>query len=70
MPFHSLTLPFNLPVGSYGDHLGAMIPTNDFFNSYEDGDLRTEERQFYFSSYPQRIKTLVTIIQFGEHALV
>jgi hypothetical protein len=23
-----LTVPFNLPVGAYGDHLGAMIPTN------------------------------------------
>ena len=33
-----LTLPFNLPVGAYNDHLGAMIPTNEFFNSYEDDD--------------------------------
>ncbi|WP_454803006.1 RagB/SusD family nutrient uptake outer membrane protein [Mucilaginibacter phyllosphaerae] len=63
-----LTIPFNLQVGAYGDHLGAMIPTNDFFNSYEDGDLRTEERQFYYSSYP-KYKEPGTIIQFGEHAL-
>ncbi|GAC1314744.1 MAG: RagB/SusD family nutrient uptake outer membrane protein [Mucilaginibacter sp.] len=63
-----LTLPFNLSVGAYGDHLGAMIPTNEFFNSYESGDLRTQERQFYFSSYPQYGKPTQTII-FGEHAL-
>lgn len=63
-----LTIPFNLQVGAYGDHLGAMIPTNEFFNSYEDGDLRTEERQFYFSSYP-KYKEPNTIIKFGVHAL-
>jgi hypothetical protein len=63
-----LTLPFNLQVGAYGDHLGAMIPTNDFVASYEAGDLRTQERQFYFSSYPKD-KEPATTIQFGEHAL-
>lgn len=63
-----LTLPFNLPVGAYGDHLGAMIPTNAFFNSYEPGDLRVKERQFYFSSYPQYGDTTQTVT-FGEHAL-
>lgn len=63
-----LTVPFNLPVGAYGDHLGAMIPTNEFFNSYETGDLRTEERQFYFSSYPQYGDNSKTIV-FGEHCL-
>jgi len=63
-----LTLPFNLPVGAYGDHLGAMIPTNEFFNSYESGDLRTQERQFYFSSYPQYGDATKTVV-FGEHAL-
>ncbi|SDD82897.1 Starch-binding associating with outer membrane [Mucilaginibacter pineti] len=63
-----LTIPFNLLVGAYGDHLGAMIPTDAFFKSYEAGDLRTEERQFYFSSYPKD-KDPGTIIQFGEHAL-
>ncbi|MEO6977475.1 MAG: RagB/SusD family nutrient uptake outer membrane protein [Mucilaginibacter sp.] len=63
-----LTVPFNLPVGAYGDHLGAMIPTNGFFNSYEAGDLRAEERQFYFSSYPQYGDPSKTIV-FGEHCL-
>jgi hypothetical protein len=63
-----LTIPFNLLVGAYGDHLGAMIPTNGFFNSYEAGDFRTQERQFYYSSYPQYGKPDVTIT-FGEHAL-
>jgi len=63
-----LTVPFNLPVGAYGDHLGAMIPTNGFFNSYEAGDLRAEERQFYFSSYPQNGDPSKTIV-FGEHCL-
>jgi len=63
-----LTIPFNLPVGAYGDHLGAMIPTNAFFESYEAGDLRTEERQFYYSSYP-KYKEPATTVTFGSHAL-
>jgi hypothetical protein len=63
-----LTVPFNLLVGVWGDHLGAMIPTNEFFASYEAGDLRTQERQFYFSSYPQN-NDPTKIINFGEHAL-
>ncbi|TSD67993.1 RagB/SusD family nutrient uptake outer membrane protein [Inquilinus sp. KBS0705] len=67
-PIPQLTLPFNLPVGAYGDHLGAMIPTNEFFNSYEPGDLRTQERQFYFSSYPQYGNPSKTV-NFGVHAL-
>jgi hypothetical protein len=63
-----LTIPFNQPVGAYGDHLGAMIPTNQFFASYEPGDLRTQERQFYFSSYP-KYKDPNTIVDFKVHAL-
>ncbi|MFA6083198.1 RagB/SusD family nutrient uptake outer membrane protein [Mucilaginibacter sp.] len=63
-----LTVPFNLPVGAYGDHLGAMMPTNQFVASYETGDLRTQERQFYFSSYPQFGDPSKTVI-FGSHAL-
>ena len=63
-----LTVPFNLLVGAWGDHLGAMIPTNQFVASYEAGDLRAQERQFYFSSYPQNSDT-TKIINFGEHAL-
>ena len=63
-----LTVPFDLPVGAYGDHLGAMIPTNAFFASYEPGDLRAKEREFYFSSYPQFGDTTKTVV-FGEHAL-
>ncbi|MDB5061585.1 MAG: hypothetical protein JWP67_1428 [Mucilaginibacter sp.] len=63
-----LTVPFNLAVGAYGDHLGAMIPTSQFVASYEAGDLRTKERQFYFSSYPQYGDPSKTVI-FGSHAL-
>jgi len=63
-----LTLPFNLQVGAYGDHLGAMIPTNGFFNSYDNADLRKQERQFYFSSYPNHNDPSQTI-NFGVHAL-
>ncbi|MGN8070442.1 RagB/SusD family nutrient uptake outer membrane protein [Mucilaginibacter sp. SG564] len=63
-----LTVPFNLQVGAYGDHLGAMIPTDAFFASYEAGDKRTQEKQFYFSKYPDANNPADTIT-FGEHCL-
>ncbi|WP_205771813.1 RagB/SusD family nutrient uptake outer membrane protein [Mucilaginibacter terrenus] len=63
-----LTLPFNLQVGAYGDHLGAMIPTTQFIASYPAGDKRAKERQFFFSSYPKD-KDPSTIITFEKPAL-
>lgn len=64
----NLTVPFQMPVGNYGGGLGAMIPTNQFFASYEAGDLRAQERQFYFSTYPSFSNPSATVT-FGEHCL-
>lgn len=36
--------------GSLG--FGSLMPTQDFINSYEEGDLRGEEKGFFFTSYP------------------
>ena len=30
---------------------GSMMPTQDFINSYEEGDLRAKEKGFFFTSY-------------------
>nr|GFC13898.1 hypothetical protein [Tanacetum cinerariifolium] len=38
------------------------------FNTYESGDLRAQERQFYFSSYP-RFKAPAGTVNFNAHAL-
>ncbi len=63
-----LIIPYFVGISKYNDEFGALIPTNAFYNSYEAGDLRTKEQQFYFSSYP-RIKAPYDIVNFNAHAL-
>jgi hypothetical protein len=63
-----LVIPYFVGISNYSDEFGALIPTNEFFNSYEAGDLRTKERQFYFSSYPS-ISDPTKIVNFNAHAL-
>jgi hypothetical protein len=63
-----LIIPYFVGISHYNDEFGALIPTNGFFNSYEAGDLRTKERQFYFSKYA-RIKSPTDTVNFNAHAL-
>ncbi|MGI4735343.1 MAG: RagB/SusD family nutrient uptake outer membrane protein [Janthinobacterium lividum] len=63
-----LVVPYFAGISNYNDEFGALIPTNGFFNTYESGDLRAEERQFYFSSYP-RFKAPGGTVNFNAHAL-
>ncbi|SDD91923.1 Starch-binding associating with outer membrane [Pricia antarctica] len=44
-------LPYNLGISVYSAQTGGIFSTNEFANSYEVGDKRAEEKQFYFSSY-------------------
>ena len=63
-----LVIPYFVGISKYSDEYGALIPTNGFFNTYEAGDLRTQERQFYFSSYPS-IRDPSKTVNFSVHAL-
>lgn len=63
-----LIIPYFVGISKYSDEFGALIPTNEFFNSYEAGDLRVQEQQFYFSKYPS-ISNPTKIIDFKVHAL-
>ncbi|RZL16764.1 MAG: RagB/SusD family nutrient uptake outer membrane protein [Hymenobacter sp.] len=63
-----LVIPYFVGISKYSDEFGAIIPTNEFFNSYESGDLRTQEQQFYFSKYPS-INDASKIVDFKVHAL-
>lgn len=44
-------LPYNLGISAYSAQTGGIFSTNEFANSYETGDKRAEEKQFYFTSY-------------------
>jgi hypothetical protein len=63
-----LVVPYFVGISKYSDEFGAVIPTNEFFNSYEPGDLRTKEQQFYFSKYPS-ISDPTKTVDFKAHAL-
>ena len=66
---HQITpmiVPENIGITPYTDEFGALVPIDEFVESYEDGDLRTEEQEFYFSEYTMPDGSTV---EFGAHAL-
>ena len=51
-PMQGVLLPNFKGVSRYGTEIGSTVPTNQFFNSYEVGDLRKVDRQgFFYTSY-------------------
>ncbi|WP_026809580.1 RagB/SusD family nutrient uptake outer membrane protein [Arenibacter latericius] len=44
-------LPYNLGISAYSAQTGGIFSTNEFVDSYETGDKRAEEKQFYFTNY-------------------
>jgi hypothetical protein len=64
-----LIVPYFSGVSLYNDEFGALIPSDGFFNSYEASDLRTQERQFYFSSSPRVKGSGSSTVNFNAHAL-
>ncbi len=61
-----LITPENEGITPFGDEYGSLRPINEFVASYENGDKRTEEQQFYFSKYELEDGT---VKEFGEWAL-
>lgn len=65
-PFQSLYLPYNLDISHYSTETGSMYALDDFIASYEKGDKRIEEGEFYytrFTSNADRNK----VVEFGSH---
>jgi hypothetical protein len=59
-------LPNATDISSYSDEMGALFATREFINTYEAGDKRVQEQQFYFSKYPTNTNKSV-ITEFGEY---
>lgn len=45
-------LPYQLGISIYSYEYGGIIPTQEYYDSFSDEDLRKKERQFFFNSYP------------------
>lgn len=48
-------IPYNKNISQYSDETGGIYATGDFVNSYEDGDLRVAEKQFFFTKYTHEV---------------
>lgn len=46
-----LYLPYNLDISYYSTETGSIYAINEFIDSYENGDKRIEEGQFYYTKY-------------------
>lgn len=51
-PMQQLLLPNFKDVSAYSDEVGSTVPTTEFYESFEPGDLRTKDREgFFYTSY-------------------
>lgn len=44
-------IPYNKNISQYSDETGGIYATADFVESYEPGDLRAQEKQFFYTQY-------------------
>ena len=59
-PLTPLTIPNYSGISKYSDEYGSVYPTTEFLASFPPNDKRVQERQFFYSSYPNA-KTGVTV---------
>lgn len=51
-------LPPKSDISAYSSEYGSLVPTKEFYESFDKADKRGRERQFFFSSYPGNPKKL------------
>jgi hypothetical protein len=44
-------IPYNQGISAYSDETGAIFANKEFVESYEPGDKRVQEKQFYYKNY-------------------
>ena len=64
--WQSAIVPYNKGISRYDGQSGAIFAELPFVNSYEAGDKRTEEKQFYYTTYTLNSDRTVTI-NLGNH---
>jgi len=62
----ALIIPERVNISAFGDEYGSLRPVNEFIETYEDGDKRTNEKEFYFTEYTRPDGKHE---DFGEYAL-
>lgn len=49
--FQTVYLPYNLDISYYSTEDGGIYALDEFIDTYEEGDKRTEEKAFYYTKY-------------------
>ena len=65
-PFQSVYLPYNLDVSFYSTETGSVYALNEFIGSYEPGDKRIKNGEFYYIKYTSN-KNRKDTINFGAY---
>jgi len=63
-----LIIPYNMNISAYAAQTGAIYANQEFVGSYEVGDKRVEEKQFYYTTYTSKFDRNDTIV-LGGHFL-
>ncbi len=63
-----MVTPDKIGISQLSGEIGALVPRSEFVESYEEGDLRAQEKQFFFTEYVSRTNPDNKIV-FGEYAL-
>jgi hypothetical protein len=63
-----LFLPYNLDISYYSTETGTIVVLDEFVATYEAGDRRAEEKQFYFTNYTSNADR-EKVVEFGGYYL-
>lgn len=59
-------LPYNLDISYYSTETGSVVILDEYIESYEEGDKRIAEKQFYFTNYTSNANR-EEIVEFGGY---
>lgn len=65
-PFQSIYLPYNMDISYYSTETGSIYALDEFIASYEQGDKRTNEGEFYYTRFTSNANR-TEMIEFGVH---
>ncbi|CAM4291728.1 RagB/SusD family nutrient uptake outer membrane protein [Zobellia nedashkovskayae] len=60
-----LVIPYNMNISAYSEQTGAIYANLDFINSYDEGDKRIAEKEFYYTTYTSKFDRDETIVLGG-----
>jgi len=60
-----LIIPYNMNISAYSEQTGAIYANQNFIQSYEPGDKRIEEKEFYYTTYTSKFDRNESVVLGG-----